>query len=195
MRAAAAIRLFPLLLLLLALLDRAALSLPTAPYSWRNVRIDGGGFVPAVVFSRLERGVVYARTDMGGAYRLDAPTQRWLPLLDSLDGANQTYEGTLALAVHPSRPGALALACGLYYGSAPSGAVLVSADYGATWAATPLPGVHLGGNEDGRNAGERLAYDPNLPRALWLASSQDGLWTSSDSGASFARSAAFAPSS
>lgn len=195
MSAAAAIRLFPLLLLLLALLDRAALSLPTAPYSWRNVRIDGGGFVPAVVFSRLERGVVYARTDMGGAYRLDAPTQRWLPLLDSLDGANQTYEGTLALAVHPSRPGALALACGLYYGSAPSGAVLVSADYGATWAATPLPGVHLGGNEDGRNAGERLAYDPNLPRALWLASSQDGLWTSSDSGASFARSAAFAPSS
>ena len=165
------------------------------PYVYRNVRIDGGGFVPAVLFSRLERGLVYARTDMGGAYRLDAPTQRWLPLLDSLDEANQTFEGTLALAVHPTRPGALALACGLYYGAAPSGAVLVSQDYGASWATTPLPGVHLGGNEDGRNAGERLAYDPNLPGSLWLGTSQDGLWVSADGGRSFARSAAFAPSS
>jgi hypothetical protein len=168
---------------------------PDVPYAWRNVRIDGGGFVPAVLFSRLERGLVYARTDMGGAYRLDAPTQRWLPLLDSLDELNQTYEGTLALAVHPARPGALALACGLYYGSAPSGAVLVSEDYGASWATTPLPGVHLGGNEDGRNAGERLAFDPNAPATLWLGTSQDGLWTSADGGRSFVRSAAFAPSS
>ena len=183
------------LLTLASVAARGGALLPAVPYTWRNVRIDGGGFVPAVLFSRLERGVVYARTDMGGAYRLDAPTQRWLPLLDSLDEANQTYEGTLALAVHPTQPGALALACGLYYGAAPSGAVLTSSDYGASWAATPLTGVHLGGNEDGRNAGERLAYDPNLPATLWLGSSQDGLWVSSDGGASFARSAAFAPSS
>lgn len=41
----------------------------------------------------------------------------------------------------------------------------------------PLP-VKLGGNEDGRSAGERLAVNPAAPSRLLLATSQDGLWAS-----------------
>ena len=31
-------------------------------YSWKNVRIDGGGFVPGLIFNRTEKNLIYART-------------------------------------------------------------------------------------------------------------------------------------
>ena len=54
-----------------------------APYRWRNVTVGGGGFIPGIVFSRVERGLAYARSDMGGAYRFDAEEARWSPLMDA----------------------------------------------------------------------------------------------------------------
>ena len=40
-----------------------------AGYCWRSVSIGGGGFVSGLVFSRLEQGLLFARTDVCGAYR------------------------------------------------------------------------------------------------------------------------------
>ena len=54
----------------------------TSRYGWRNAEIVGGGFVPGIVFNQSERGLVYARTDIGGAYRCDKRRGRWIPLLD-----------------------------------------------------------------------------------------------------------------
>jgi len=45
-------------------------------YRWDNVAMGSGGFVSGVVPSKLERGVVYARTDVGGSYRWDGQNQR-----------------------------------------------------------------------------------------------------------------------
>jgi hypothetical protein len=41
------------------------------PYTWRNVKILAGGFIPDIVFSLKQPGLAYCRTDMGGAYRWD----------------------------------------------------------------------------------------------------------------------------
>jgi len=46
----------------------------TSGYTWKNVQIAGGGFIPGIEFSRAEQGLVYSRTDIGGAYRLDTAT-------------------------------------------------------------------------------------------------------------------------
>jgi hypothetical protein len=56
----------------------------TAAYRWRNVQILGGGFVTGVTFSPLVKGLLYARTDVGGAYRLDPGSAEWVPLTDWL---------------------------------------------------------------------------------------------------------------
>jgi len=46
-------------------------------YKWKNAEIVGGGFVPGIVFSEAEKDLVYARTDIGGLYRLNKSTKRW----------------------------------------------------------------------------------------------------------------------
>ena len=56
-----------------------------AAFSWKNVRIGGGGgFVPGISFHPKTSGVAYARTDIGGLYRLNAADDSWIPVTDSL---------------------------------------------------------------------------------------------------------------
>ncbi len=180
------------LLYLVALWCASAGSFPataqvTVPNRWKNVQMLGGGFVSGIVYSPTRQDLLYARTDVGGAYRWDAPAQAWIPLTDHLSRFEQDYTGVLSLATDPSDPNRVYLATGLYTQSwAGTGAILASADQGNTWTTTKL-GIKLGGNEDGRSTGERLQVDPNLGSVLYLGSSTDGLWKSTDYGASWAK--------
>ena len=61
---------------------------PSTPYRWQNVAIVGGGFVDGLAFHPTQAQLLYARTDMGGAYRRDADSGRWQPLLDWLSHAD-----------------------------------------------------------------------------------------------------------
>ena len=49
------------------------------PYAWRNVTIGGGGFVTGLLFHPREKNLLYARTDVGGAYRSDDAGKHWTP--------------------------------------------------------------------------------------------------------------------
>jgi hypothetical protein len=161
--------------------------LPPIPYTWRSAPYGGGGFVDGFVYHPGEKGLLYARTDVGGAYRYDPAAKAWIPLLDCLGRDDGDLMGVLSMAIDPADPSRLYLACGEYLGSwARDGAVLRSADRGATWTITALTGIKLGGNADGRGTGERLQVDPNDGRVLFLGTNQDGLFKSVDGGASFA---------
>ena len=74
------------------------------PYNWKNVTILGGGFVTGVVFSPAKANVVYARTDVGGVYRLDPGSERWQPLLDWVGRDKAHYLGIESLALDPTNP-------------------------------------------------------------------------------------------
>jgi len=163
----------------------------SAAYKFKNVQIVGGGFVDGIVMHPAQRGLMYARTDVGGAYRWNATQTQWVPLLDFLTRDASNYMGIESLAIDPSDPNKLYLAAGLYaesYGQ--NGAILISGDQGQSFTTLPLP-FKLGGNDSARFAGERLSVDPNLGSHLYYGSRLNGLWESFDTGATWAESATF----
>ncbi|NNC10355.1 xyloglucanase [Planctomonas sp. JC2975] len=162
-------------------------------YSWSNVQIEGGGFVPGIVYNPTQRGLVYARTDIGGAYRLDRTTGRWIPLTDQVGWADWNRLGVLSLATDPIHTSRVYLAVGMYTNEwdTNNGAILRSDDYGSSWRATPLP-FKVGGNMPGRGMGERLQIDPNASSVLYYgAESGQGLWRSVDVGNTFTKLTSF----
>ena len=155
----------------------------TGPYEWKNVAIGGGGFVTGVLFHPGEKGLAYARTDVGGAYRWDDQARRWIPLTDWLGAEDDNLMGIESIAIDPSDPERVYLAAGTYLNpKLGNGAILRSSDRGRTFQRTNLP-FKLGGNEMGRGNGERLAVDPNDGRVLFFGSRGAGLWRSEDGGA------------
>lgn len=165
---------------------------PTAGrYVWRNVVIGGGGFVTGVEFHPQARGLAYARTDVGGAYRWDSAAKQWIPLLDWLGRPEWNHQGVESLALDPEDPQRVYLAVGTYtFAEASHGLILRSRDQGRTWQRTMMP-FKFGANEAGRNSGERLAVDPHAGHILFLGTRRDGLWRSTDHGATWARVTGF----
>lgn len=163
----------------------------SVPYRWRNVQIVGAGFVDGIVFHPTARGVRYARTDMGGAYRWDAGANRWTPMLDWVPFRDLNLMGVESIAVDPTDARKVYLACGTYTNpSTPDGAILRSDDGGRTFTIARVP-VKFGGNENGRGNGERMTVDPNHPEHLLLGTRHDGLWRSDDGAATWRRVASF----
>lgn len=164
---------------------------PAIPYAWRNVKIGGGGFVTGVAFHPTQRGLAYARTDVGGAYRWVLSDGGWTPLTDWIDSDDVNLLGIESLAVDPQDPDRVYFAAGTY--NQPKhrrGAILASADRGRTFTRADLP-FHNGGNEAGRGNGERLAVDPSDGRVLFFGSRDRGLWRSADRGATWSRVESF----
>ena len=171
----------------------AAASSPagTVPYNWKNVQIVGGGFVDGLVFSPAQRGLAYARTDIGGAYRWDATTQRWVPLMDFTGFNDWNTLGVESIAADPANAQKVWVAAGEYSQTwAGNGQILRSDNQGRTWQITDLP-IQLASNQDGRNMGERLAVDPRDDKVLYLATPVNGLWRSTDGGVTWAQVASF----
>ncbi|HEY0760404.1 MAG TPA: xyloglucanase [Acidisarcina sp.] len=165
----------------------AAQDVPAQPYHWKNVQIVGGGFVDGIIFHPTARGVRYARTDMGGAYRWDEAAKRWQPILDWMPYKDLNLMGVESIAVDPSDPDRVYLACGTYTNPAtPNGAILRSADRGKTFQRSDVP-FKFGGNENGRGNGERLSVDPADGKVLYLGTRHAGLWRSVDGAATWSR--------
>ncbi|MQA18492.1 carbohydrate-binding protein [Rugamonas sp. FT103W] len=171
-------------------------------YSWQNVQMVGGGYVDGIIAHPAQRGLFYARTDVGGAYRYDATTGTWAPLNDWTPSANNNWMGIDSIAIDPGNPKMLYMSVGAYDGwpGVPAGAILVSANQGASFTAHPMP-FPMGANNTGRDAGERLQVDPNNGSVLFYGTRNDqlpspynngmnGLWTSTDSGSTWTQVAA-----
>ncbi|MFC3491667.1 xyloglucanase [Glycomyces rhizosphaerae] len=162
-------------------------------YTWRNAVVNGGGYVPGIVFNETEADLIYARTDIGGLYRWQEPTQTWLPLLDWVGWDEWGWTGVVSVATDPVETDRVYAAVGTYTNDwdPTNGAVLYSDDRGATWGAAELP-FKQGGNMPGRGMGERLAVDPTDNAVVYLGTPNgNGLWRSVDHGRTWAKVEAF----
>jgi hypothetical protein len=162
-------------------------------YIWKSVIVGGGGFVPGIVYHPTAQGLAYVRTDMGGAYRWDNTVGKWIPLTDMMTRNNADYMGILSIALDRNDTNRIYMECGKYTQSwAGNGAVLSSTDKGSSWTIIPLS-VKIGSNEDGRGTGERLQVDPNLNSILYMGTTKDGLWKSTDYAARWTKVSSFSP--
>lgn len=166
---------------------------PSVRYRWSNVAMGGAGFVSGIVHHPQVRGLLYARTDVGGAYRYGGGSAGWVPLLDWLPSSMASALGVESIALDPRAPDKVYLLTGTPYWRGGTN-ILASDDRGRTWRITDVSKqMRAHGNKWGRHTGERLVVDPNAGRILFCGSRTSGLWKSEDSGRNWAPVSSFRP--
>lgn len=157
-------------------------------YKWSNVAIGGGGYVTGMVYSEAEENLVYARTDIGGAYRWTESEQRWVAITDHLGSENWNLIGIESIAADPVEPGRVYAMGGTYMGT--RGAVFASEDYGVHWTQVDMP-FDCGANNSGRGTGERLMVNPQKNSTVYMGTRNDGLYRTDDYGQTWAKVESF----
>ena len=168
-------------------------SSPPPPGSgWSSVKWGGGGYVTGLVFHPTTRDVLYARTDIGGAYRWNASTSAWVAITDGFGPAEGFHHGVESIALDPNNDQLVYMVTGLYNSADPSARLYISSNRGNSWTSVNLP-FSAGSNNGGRAIGERLMVDPNKPSTLFFGSRTAGLWKSTDSGRNWAQVSSLSP--
>jgi xyloglucan-specific exo-beta-1,4-glucanase len=166
----------------------AALPAPAETYRWDTLPMGGGGFVSAIIPGKTEPDLVYARTDVGGAYRWDEAGGRWVPLLDWISEEQKGLSHVESLALDPQNPDRVYMSAGASYYNNGYSAILRSSDRGNSFTVVEVTRqfkVH--GNGIGRQNGERLQVDPNDSNVLYVGTRWNGLFRSTDAGSSWTR--------
>lgn len=148
-------------------------------YKYKNLPIPGGGYVTGFLYHRKKKGVLYARTDIGGTYWYDEEKQKWISLIAHVTMRDLSETFPIAIALDDANPAMVYIACGV--NAEQSGVLAVSQDYGEHFRYERIP-VMVHGNLGGRGTGERLIVDTKNPQKLYYASQQEGLWVTEDQG-------------
>ena len=127
---------------------------------------------------------MYARTDVGGAYRFDRDNQRWEQMLSTStvtsDRDSSDYQ-VEALGAAPSDPTTVYMVVGATSENSKGARLLRSQDGGRSWTAHSTEWF-VGGNDEYRQSGARIAVDPSDSRVLFVGTRRDGLQLSRDGG-------------
>jgi xyloglucan-specific exo-beta-1,4-glucanase len=164
--------------------NTASLVDPTGTSGWSTVDLGGGGYITGIAIHPKIPNVVYIRTDISGWFRWNEASRSWTPLTDFITAYDWNDYGGEGLALDPNDADVIYIAAGNYVQPwAKPGKIYRSKDRGATWEKiSPNWNVKIGGGEDRRWAGERLAVSPSDSNVILFGSRLDGLWRTQDGG-------------
>ena len=144
-------------------------------YSWRQVRVNGGGYTNFVLPDPASPNTVYAGVDVGGVYRSDDYGENWIPVNKGLDWPSDRL--VAALAIDP-RTGTLYLGAGGYG----KGGIFKSTDRGESWKLLSRKVIfNSRGIQQTRGRG-LIVVDPSDSAVIYAGSYKDGLFRSADGG-------------
>lgn len=154
-------------------------------YTYKSLSVPGGGFVTGYLFHPVKKDIMYARTDIGGLYRFDFETEKWVSIGDFITEFMHHLSRPLSIALDRDNPDMLFAMCGDNSKHYPKGkaSLLISFNKGEEYTEKPVP-FHCNGNCASRSAGERLAFKNGR---LYFGSVEDGLWVSENMGDSWNR--------
>ncbi len=170
-----------LLWLLLGVLTVASAADLSEAYDWKPMKIGGGGWVVGMDIHPTEKGLMYVRTDVAGAYRWIPSEEKWRQIVTASSLPEEFvyyggYRGVDSLVAAPSDPDVAYMAY--------QGEIFRSSDRGEHWRVTNFASndVAMEPNGEGRQEGERLAVDPYNSDIVYYGSVHDGLWHTADAG-------------
>ena len=132
---------------------------------WGTLRIGGGGFVSGIVTGKK---VMYARTDVGGAYKYNYDTESWEQLFGFITDADRGLLSVDAMAVDPTDDDTVYFLCGCAYFSNEKTVIFKTTDGGKTMKEIDVTKlIKVMGNGDGRQCGESIAVDPDNPKVIY----------------------------
>ena len=139
----------------------------------------GGGYVSGLIYHPTSANLLYARTDIGGAYRWNQAASQWVPITDGLgfSEAESGFHFVESIGLDPTNDKLVYLVAG----NGDKGRLYTSTNRGDSWTWVTLPFV-VHGNHNGRAIGERLRLDPTNPSTMFYGSRMAGLWKSADAG-------------
>ncbi|MBQ8826015.1 MAG: hypothetical protein IJ007_02855 [Oscillospiraceae bacterium] len=154
-------------------------------YTYSSLSVPGGGFVTGFVFHPNKQNILYARTDIGGAYRFDFIGRRWHSLADQITEFSRHLALPLSIAVNEEHPELLYAMCGNSRHGFSHGrsALLISDNFGGSFTEKEVP-FCCNGNSPARSSAERLACKNGR---LFFGTQGEGLWQSADNGSSWTR--------
>jgi hypothetical protein len=159
----------------------------TTGLTWRNVPIGDGGFVTHVHIDSV--GTVYIGTDVGGAYRWDPGTTKFIPITDVIGQNPKHFSndfGVESITTDPTT-GALWVYLGTRVGA--QAGLYKSLDAGTTWIEYQIPGLSADGNGETsyKLRGTKIGIDPNNSNIMYVATLNMGLQKSTNGGITWTR--------
>ncbi|MCQ2416494.1 MAG: 1,4-beta-glucanase [Oscillospiraceae bacterium] len=133
--------------------------------TWGTLRIGGGGFVSGIVTGQK---AMYARTDVGGAYKYNYATECWEQLFDFINEEERGLLSVDAMAIDPTDDNTVYFLCGCAYFSNEKTVIFKTTDGGKTFTRSDVTDmIQVHGNGNGRQTGESIAVDPDNPDVIY----------------------------
>ncbi len=144
---------------------------------WSTLKTGAGGWLTGLDIHPTGNPI-YARSDVGGAYRFNQNTGSWKQIVtsESIPAADvkwSNHQGVLSLVSAPSNSAKAYMAY--------NNTIYKSLDQGENWSRTNFPDIEMHPNDDSSKlSGERLAVDPTNEDIVYFGSINNGLYKTTD---------------